>query len=335
MQADIRELNSLVSTPDFWKNRASASALLKKKNKLEELVRTITRIECDISETEEMLLLLKNEVSDDYGSQFSKEINNITEETKALEIKAVFRNEHDAGNAIIVINSGAGGTEAQDWAKMLLRMYTMWGTSKGFKVFVVDYLEGEEAGIKNVTLQMEGSYAYGYLKGEAGVHRLVRISPFDANKRRHTSFASVFVYPEVNDDISIRIDDKDLRIDTYRSGGHGGQNVNKLETAVRITHIPSGIVVQCQNERSQFKNKEIAMSVLKSRLYDFELRKKQEKKDKIESEKKDISWGNQIRSYVLHPYKMVKDHRTDYQANDAFGVLDGKIDGFIEAFLLK
>ena len=334
MRSRIDEVNEIVAAPDFWKDRSKASALLKEKNKLVELTRIIDHLEHDTADIKDMLILLKDETSQDYGEQLSREINNIFKEIKALEIKEVFRDEQDANNAILVINSGAGGTEAQDWAQMLLRMYTMWSESKGFKTSVVDYLEGEEAGIKNATLQVEGSYAYGYLKAEAGVHRLVRISPFDSNKRRHTSFASVFVYPEINEDISVQVDEKDLRVDTYRAGGHGGQNVNKLETAVRITHIPSGIVVQCQNERSQFKNKEIAMRILKSRLYDLELRKRQAEKDKIESAKKDISWGNQIRSYVLHPYKMVKDHRTEYQSGDPFGVLDGKLDDFIEAYLL-
>lgn len=338
MQLRVDELNGIVSVSDFWKDRARASSLLKEKNRLEELLKMITRLDHEVVETKDMLILLKDDTSvnsGDYGEQLSKEINNIVGDVKALELKEIFKNEQDANNAILVINSGAGGTEAQDWAQMLLRMYTMWGESKGFKVSVVDYLEGEEAGIKNATLQMQGSYAYGYLKAEAGVHRLVRISPFDSNKRRHTSFASVFVYPEADEDISIQVEEKDLRIDTYRAGGHGGQNVNKLETAVRITHIPSGIVAQCQNERSQFKNKEIAMKVLRSRLYDLELRKRQEEKDKIESEKKDISWGSQIRSYVLHPYKMVKDHRTEYQSNEPFEVLAGKLDDFIEAYLLK
>ncbi len=335
MHARINELDALVAAPDFWRDRSKASSLLKEKTRLQELTGIIERLERAAADIREMMSLLKDDTSQEYSDQLAGEIVGLQKGVKALELKEVFNSEQDPNNAILVINSGAGGTEAQDWAQMLLRMYTMWGESRGFKVTVVDYLEGEEAGIKNATLEISGGYAFGYLKAEAGVHRLVRISPFDSNKRRHTSFASVFVYPEVKEDLDIRVEEKDLRIDTYRAGGHGGQNVNKLETAVRITHLPSGIVVQCQNERSQFKNKEIAMKLLKSRLYDLEMNKRQEEKNKIEAGKKDISWGSQIRSYVLHPYKMVKDHRTEYQSNDPFGVLDGKLDEFMEAYLFN
>jgi peptide chain release factor 2 len=237
-------------------------------------------------------------------------------------------------NAILSIHAGAGGTEAQDWAEMLLRMYLRWAERKGFEANIIDYLPGDEAGVKSVTWTLRGEYAYGYAKAEIGIHRLVRISPFDAGARRHTSFASVFVYPEVDDRIVIEIDEKDLRIDTYRSTGAGGQHVNKTDSAVRLTHLPTGIVVQCQNERSQHKNKAMAMKYLRSRLYEMKLREQNEKLEEINKTKKDIAWGSQIRSYVLHPYKMVKDHRTNVETGNVNRILDGDIDDFIEAYLL-
>ena len=243
--------------------------------------------------------------------------------------------EHDAGNAIVTIHPGAGGTEAQDWAEMLLRMYLRWAERKGFKAEVVDLQPGEGAGIKNATFTVEGPYAYGYLSAEGGVHRLVRISPFDANARRQTSFASVFIYPEVEDEIEIEIRDEDLRVDTYRSSGAGGQHVNKTDSAVRLTHLPTNIVVACQNERSQHKNKAMAMKILRARLYELEQEKQQEKLAQLTKGKKEIGFGSQIRSYVLHPYRMVKDHRTDVEIGNADAVLDGDIDRFIEAYLLS
>lgn len=243
--------------------------------------------------------------------------------------------EHDKDNAIVYINAGAGGTEAQDWAEMLLRMYLRWAEKKGFETQIVDILYGEEAGIKNVTFIVKGPYAYGYLKCENGIHRLVRISPFDANRRRHTSFASFYAYPEIPEEIVVEIREEDLRIETFRSSGPGGQHVNKTESAVRITHIPTGIVVQCQNERSQHKNKQIALSILKSRLYELEKKKKEEKLKALGQEKKEIAWGSQIRSYILHPYKLVKDHRTKLELHNAEEVLDGNIDEFIKAYLLR
>lgn len=233
----------------------------------------------------------------------------------------------------MIVNAGAGGTEACDWAAMLLRMYTLWAESKGYEITWIDQLHGEEAGIKSATLLIKGDYAYGYLKAESGVHRLVRISPFDSNKRRHTSFASVDVMPEVSDEIKIEIKEADLKIDTFRAGGKGGQHVNKTDSAVRITHAPTGIITQCQNERSQFKNKEMALKLLKAKLYEREMRKKAIQTENAYDAKKDIEWGSQIRSYVLHPYKMVKDHRTDFEMGNADAVLGGKLDGFIEAYL--
>jgi peptide chain release factor 2 len=241
--------------------------------------------------------------------------------------------EQDQMNAIVAINAGAGGTESQDWAQMLFRMYTRWAQQSGYKVEVVDLLDGEQAGIKNATFIVSGPNAFGFLKAEIGIHRLVRISPFDSNARRHTSFASLFVYPEVDEDIEIEIKESDLRVDTYRAGGKGGQGVNTTDSAVRLTHLPTNIVVQCQNERSQIKNKAMAMKILKSRLYERHLEEEKKKLDAIESNKKDIAWGSQIRSYVLHPYKMVKDHRTGFMVGQAERVLDGDLDGFIKAYL--
>jgi peptide chain release factor 2 len=251
------------------------------------------------------------------------------------ELKLMLGSEQDSMNAIMTIHAGAGGTEAQDWAEMLLRMYLRWTERKGFSTTIIDYQPGDEAGVKSVSLTIEGEYAYGYAKAEIGIHRLVRISPFDSGARRHTSFASVFVYPEVDDEISIEIDDNDLRIDTYRSTGAGGQHVNKTDSAVRITHMPTGIVVQCQNERSQHKNKAMAMKFLKSRLYEIEIQEQKKKIYELNKTKKEISWGSQIRSYILHPYKLVKDHRTNLEAGNANRVLDGDIDDFIEAYLLS
>jgi peptide chain release factor 2 len=250
------------------------------------------------------------------------------------ELQMLFFEEDDARNAILTIHPGAGGTESQDWTQMLLRMYLRYAERKGFKVEIIDSLPGEEAGLKSVTVRIEGDYAYGNLSHDSGVHRLVRISPFDANKRRHTSFAAVFVYPEVEEDIEIEIDPEELRIDTYRSSGSGGQHVNVTDSAVRITHIPTGIVVQCQNERSQHKNKASAMKVLRARLYELEKKTKRAKIEKLEDAKSDIAWGNQIRSYVLHPYRMIKDVRTKVEIGDVDRVLDGDIDEFIKSSLL-
>ncbi len=243
--------------------------------------------------------------------------------------------EHDASSAIVSINAGAGGTEAQDWAEILLRMYLRWCERKGFKAEITEYQPGDEAGAKGVTFTVTGDYAYGYLKAEKGIHRLVRISPFDSNARRHTSFCSVFVFPEIDDDVDVEILDKDLKVDTYRASGAGGQHINKTDSAIRITHLPTGVVVSCQNERSQHKNRATAMKQLKARLYELEMEKKESEAEALGGEKKGIAWGSQIRSYVLHPYRMVKDHRTGYEVGNADGVLDGDLDGFIEAYLLQ
>jgi peptide chain release factor 2 len=252
-----------------------------------------------------------------------------------MEFARMLSGEHDACNAIVSINAGAGGTEAQDWAEMLLRMYLRFCEKKGYKTEITDYQPGDVAGVKGVTFFAEGDFAYGYLRAENGIHRLVRISPFDAGARRHTSFCSVFVFPELPDDIEVEINEKDLKVDTYRSSGAGGQHVNKTDSAIRITHIPTGIVVACQNERSQHKNRAIAMKQLKARLYELELRKKEEEASAIAGDKKEIGWGSQIRSYVLHPYRLVKDHRTGYEVGNTDAVLGGDIEDFIEAYLLS
>lgn len=260
-------------------------------------------------------------------------INRLERIVEEEEVKNLFSEEDESRNALLTIHPGAGGTESQDWAQMLLRMYLRWAEAKGFKTEILELQEGEEAGIKRATIRIEGPYAFGLLQGESGVHRLIRISPFDANRRRHTSFSSVFVYPEVEDDVEVEIDPKDLKIETFRASGHGGQHVNKTESAVRITHIPTGIVVSIQNDRSQHKNKATAMKILRSRLYELEKKKKMEKMEKLEKSKKDISWGNQIRTYVLYPYKAVRDHRTGIEVPHADRVLDGEIDIFLKEYL--
>ncbi len=281
-----------------------------------------------------MAALSSEEENEEAAKEAQAILSEIEEKVEGLEFKRMLGNEDDEKNAIVSINAGAGGTEAQDWAEMLLRMYIRYGERSGYEVEMLDYQPGEEAGIKGATFFVKGSYAYGYLKSESGVHRLVRISPFDANKRRHTSFASVFVSPEIDEDIKVEVDEKDLRVDTFRAGGKGGQHVNKTDSAVRITHLPTGIVVSCQNERSQHQNRALAMKVLRARLYELEKEKQQEKLDELHSTKKDIAWGSQIRSYVLHPYRMIKDHRTGHETGNVEPVLDGDLGEFIESYLL-
>ena len=267
--------------------------------------------------------------------EIKQEIARLEPELATIETETLLSGENAQCNAFLTIHPGAGGTESQDWAEMLLRMYLRWAEQHGFKTELIDYQAGEEAGVKSVTIVVKGQNAYGLLSAEIGVHRLVRISPFDANKRRHTSFASVFVYPEIDDKIEIVIDDKDLRVDTYRSTGAGGQHINTTDSAVRITHLPTGIVVQCQNERSQHKNRSVAMKMLRSRLYELEMEKKRAENKAIEDAKMDIAWGSQIRSYVLHPYRMAKDHRTKYEVGDVDRVLDGDLDPFIKTYLVS
>ncbi len=278
------------------------------------------------------LIELQNE-GEDVASEIKSELKKLTLELERTEMQTLLAGEHDASSAILTIHPGAGGTESQDWAEMLMRMYLRWAEEHEYRTEVTDYQAGDEAGVKSVTFLVEGDFAYGYLSAEIGVHRLVRISPFDAGARRHTSFASVFVTPEIEDDVEINVDEKDLRIDTYRSSGAGGQHVNVTDSAVRITHLPTGVVVQCQNERSQHRNKDTAMKILRSKLFELEMEKRREELQDVENTKAEIGWGSQIRSYVLHPYRMVKDHRTLVEKGNVDPILDGDLDEFILAFL--
>ena len=321
-----------MARPNFWDDNKKANEIIASLKGLKSIVEPYLDIEKHAQDMEGLIGIV--EETDEKSIQHLKEdMVKLDSRLRGLEFKTLLSEEADRSSAILSINSGAGGTEACDWAAMLFRMYSKWAASRDFKVQQIDFLAGEEAGLKNIMIIIKGDYAYGYLKGEAGVHRLVRISPFDANKRRHTSFASVDVIPEIADDIKIDIKEADLKIDTYRAGGAGGQHVNKTDSAVRITHIPTGIIVQCQNERSQYKNKSVAMKILAARLYDLERKKKEAEIAKQYAAKQKIEWGSQIRSYVLHPYSMVKDHRTEHEMGNAQGALDGDIDGFIEAYL--
>jgi peptide chain release factor 2 len=330
----IRELDKESLRGGFWDEPEKASGILREKSRLTDAVEKWKQQKSSHEDLRILSEIASEEQDDRTQEEIRSELERLNAAVRADELKMMLGSEQDPLNAILSIHAGAGGTEAQDWAEMLLRMYLRWAERKGLEATIIDYLPGDEAGIKSVTWTLRGEYAYGYAKAEIGIHRLVRISPFDAGARRHTSFASVFVYPEVDDRIVIEIDEKDLRIDTYRSTGAGGQHVNKTDSAVRLTHLPTGIVVQCQNERSQHKNKAMAMKYLRSRLYEMKLREQNAKLAEINKTKKDIAWGSQIRSYVLHPYKMVKDHRTNLETGNVNRVLDGDIDDFIEAYLL-
>lgn len=335
LQEKKRELQKKTTDPDFWNDQKKAQQILQKISRFDEQLEKWETVREAHEELDVMLQLAVEEQDESLGDELHGLFRKYQSALNQLELQAMLSEEDDAKNAILTIHPGAGGTESQDWASMLYRMYTRWIEHRGWKYQVIDYQPGEEAGLKNVALEVVGNFAYGYLKAEAGIHRLVRISPFDADARRHTSFASVFVYPEVEDDLEVDVDPGELRIDTYRASGAGGQHVNKTDSAVRITHIPTGIVVQCQNERSQHKNKANAMKMLMAKLYQKKREEARAELEEIEANKKDISWGNQIRSYVFHPYNKVKDHRTDMETGNVQAVMDGDLDDFIKAYLLQ
>lgn len=324
-------MEKLISEPDFWSDQERSSDILRQKARLDESLELDREIVGHVDDAEALVELAQE--GEDVGEELPDLLEQLDILVERVEFQMLLGGESDPLNAIVTIHPGAGGTEAQDWAAMLMRMYMRWAEKGGYKTEILDYQDGEGVGLKSSTFTVSGQYAYGYLSAESGVHRLIRISPFDAAKRRHTSFASVSVYPEIDDKVEVAIDDKDLRIDTYRSSGAGGQHVNVTDSAVRITHIPTGIVVQCQNERSQHKNRNVAMKVLRARLHEAELEKTRADAQAIEDSKLDIAWGSQIRSYVLAPYRMVKDHRTKLEVGNVDRVLDGDLDGFIKTFL--
>lgn len=332
-QERIATLDARMAEPGFWDSPDAARDVIAEANTLKAWTESWTALQQKGRELAELAELLELEAEPAMEAEWVGELNRFEAEVQRLDVRAMLSAPDDGRNALLTIHPGAGGTESQDWAEMLMRMYTRWAESHDFSITMLDYQAGEEAGIKSVTLEITGQYAYGYLKAEKGVHRLVRISPFDSQSRRHTSFASVFVYPVIDDTIEIDIEDKDLRIDVYRASGAGGQHVNKTSSAVRITHEPTGLVAACQNERSQFQNKQTAMKMLRAAMYERELGLRQAEKDKVEAEKTEIGWGNQIRSYVFQPYTQVTDHRTDLKVGDVQRVMNGDIDPFIETFL--
>ena len=329
----IEEYNKLIETKEFWNDTNKAQSIMREKKQLEKIIDQIKYLESEKINLFELFQLAEAEKDFVLIDEITLQIENLETTCNKLQLESLLSGEADKNNCYIEIHAGAGGTEAQDWALMLQRMYSRWSEKRGFEVSTIDESSGDEAGIKSCTLLIEGFNAYGWGKTESGVHRLVRISPFDSSSRRHTSFASIWVYPQINNEIDIEIEDKDLRIDTYRASGAGGQHVNKTDSAIRITHMPTNTVVQCQNDRSQHRNKAQAMSMLKAKLYEIELKKREEVNSQNEVEKGEIGWGSQIRSYVLHPYQMVKDLRTNVEVGNAQSVLDGGIDAFIEAAL--
>lgn len=329
----LQELEEKMGAPGFWDEPAEAQKVMKEIAALKEKVEKYRRLETKFHDAATLWELGMEEQDDSVADEVAAGLSTVRRELEQLELEVMLRGEYDSHNAILTFHAGAGGTEAQDWAQMLLRMYVRWAEKHGYKVETMDILPGEEAGIKSATILVSGPYAYGYLKAEKGVHRLVRISPFDASGRRHTSFAALDVMPEIDDDVEVIINPDDIRVDTYRAGGAGGQHINKTDSAVRMTHIPTGIVVQCQNERSQIQNREQCMRLLRAKLFELERRKQEEKLAALGGEYQAIEWGSQIRSYVFHPYSLVKDHRTNVEVGNVQAVMDGEIDPFIEAYL--
>jgi len=333
IEQNISHLESEMNIQNFWKDQKRAQNITKEVNNLRSQLDKDKELRNIYDDLETYKVLLEEEFSESLLEEANENLEQAKPFIDEAQIQFLLSGKTDSNSAILTIHPGAGGTESQDWAEMLLRMYKRWAENSEYKIKITDYLPGDEAGIKSVTMEVFGDFAYGYLKSEIGIHRLVRISPFNALGKRQTSFASVFIYPIIEDDIEIEIDPKDLRIDTYRSSGKGGQSVNTTDSAVRITHIPTNIVVQCQNERSQIKNRDVAMKILKSRLYQFYEEQREKERQKLEDTKTDIGWGNQIRSYVFHPYQMVKDHRTNYETGNTSAVMNGDLNGFMNAFL--
>lgn len=333
VEEELANLEKQTLSQDFWQDTENQAKVLSKISSLKKKVTLFKAVENDLNATQEIFDLVVEENDNNLEKEITDALKNLENKINELEISTLLSGKYDANNAIITIHPGAGGTEAQDWAEMLYRMYTRWANANDFKVEELDYLDGEEAGLKSVTFQVSGEYAYGYLKSEHGVHRLVRISPFDSGGRRHTSFASVEVLPEINEDEDIYINPDDIKMDVFRSSGAGGQHINKTSSAVRLTHIPTGIVVACQTERSQFQNRDTAMKMLKSKLLALKEKANKETIDDLKGVQMDIAWGSQIRSYVFCPYTLVKDHRTNYEVGDVQGVMDGNINGFIFAYL--